>query len=65
MQSLGHAISICGAAMTHVSTLSVILVAGVTGVVSLWCVVAALKMLLRPGETEPDHPKRRILAPDR
>jgi hypothetical protein len=43
----------------------VVLVAGAGGLVALGCILAALKMLVRPGETAADHPKRRILAPDR
>jgi hypothetical protein len=33
----------------------------VAGVIAVWCVWKAVMYTLRPGETEPDHIKRRIL----
>jgi hypothetical protein len=32
---------------------------------TLWTIAAALYFTIRPGETEPDHPKRLILRNDR
>lgn len=32
---------------------------------TLWTIGAALYWTIRPGETEPDHPKRMILRSDR
>ncbi|HLI95130.1 MAG TPA: hypothetical protein VKT72_03465 [Candidatus Baltobacteraceae bacterium] len=32
---------------------------------TLWTICAAIYWILRPGETEPDHPKRIILRDDR
>ena len=43
----------------------VILVAGAAGLVTLGVIIAAVRMALHPGESAPDHPKRRVLAPDR
>jgi hypothetical protein len=56
---------ICGSLVTRVPTIWVYLVGGAAGAVTLGCILAALKMLVRPGETALDHPKRRILAADR
>ena len=42
-----------------------LLVAGFGALVTAACFVALFRMLLHPGEERPDHPKRRILAPDR
>jgi len=42
-----------------------LLVAGIAGVVTMAVILAAIRMLLRPGEQAPDHPKRRVLDPDR
>jgi hypothetical protein len=56
---------ICGSLVMRAPTLLVYLVGGAAGAVTLGCIVATLKMLVRPGETELDHPKRRILAADR
>lgn len=42
-----------------------VLVAGVAGVAALACIVAAVRMLLRPGERDPRHVKYQILRPDR
>jgi hypothetical protein len=41
------------------------LVAGGAAIVTLACIVVALRMLVRPGEREPGHPKYRILDADR
>jgi hypothetical protein len=41
------------------------LVAGVAGLVTLACIVAALWMLIAPGEGDPNHPKYRVLDTDR
>ncbi len=53
---------ICGPAGPILGNL---LVAGAGGIITLLCIAAAVKMILFPGETSADHPKRRILAPDR
>jgi hypothetical protein len=37
----------------------------VFGVATVACFAAAIRMLLKPGETDPDHPKYRILHDDR
>jgi hypothetical protein len=41
------------------------LVAGVAGLVTLACMVAALWMLIHPDEDDPNHPKYRVLDADR
>ncbi|WP_141934447.1 hypothetical protein [Bradyrhizobium sp. UNPA324] len=41
------------------------LVAGGAGLVTLSCIVAAVRMLVAPGERDPNHPKYRILNADR
>jgi hypothetical protein len=41
------------------------LVVGATGLATLACIVAALWMLIDPGERDPDHPKYRVLDADR
>lgn len=43
----------------------VLLVAGIAGLVALACIVAAVRMLLHPGERDPRHVKYQILRPDR
>ena len=40
-------------------------VAGGAGLISLVCIVAALHMLIHPGEGDPTHPKYRVLDNDR
>lgn len=40
-------------------------VVALTGLITLACFVAALWMLLRPGEQDPHHVKYDILRPDR
>ena len=42
-----------------------IVVASLAGLVTLACIAVALRMLISPGEQNPDHPKYRILSPDR
>jgi hypothetical protein len=42
-----------------------VLVAGATGLVTLLCFVVALRLLINPGERDPNHPKYRILSADR
>ena len=56
---------ICGSIEGVAPFLGVVLVAGLGSLATLACIVAALRMLIDPGETEADHPKRRILALDR
>ena len=54
--------------MEHAMTgplLGHIVVAALAGVVTLVCIVAALKMLFRPGEKDPKHPKYLVLRNDR
>lgn len=65
MPDFGETTFICGSQVTSVPTLWIYLVGGIAGAVTLGCILAALKMLVHPGETALDHPKRRILAPDR
>lgn len=43
---------------------NILLLAGVL-TISFGCIVAAIWMLIRPGERNPDHPKYRILNADR
>jgi hypothetical protein len=40
-------------------------VAGGAGLVTLSCIVAAVWMLVAPGERDPYHPKYRVLHADR
>lgn len=42
-----------------------LIIIGVAGAITLGCFVAMAWMLLRPGETRRDHPKRAILCEDR
>jgi hypothetical protein len=42
-----------------------VLVAGAAGLVTLACIAATLRMLIDPGERNPNHPKYRILDADR
>lgn len=42
-----------------------LLVAGAAGLVTLVCAGIALRMLIRPGEADPRHPKYRVLDKDR
>lgn len=42
-----------------------ILVAGAAGLVTVACFIVALRLLINPGERDPDHPKFRILDTDR
>jgi hypothetical protein len=42
-----------------------LLVAGIAGVVTMAVILAAIRMVIYPGEEASDHPKRRILDPDR
>lgn len=42
-----------------------VLVAGGAGLVTVSCIVAAVWMLIAPGERDPDHPKYRVLHADR
>jgi hypothetical protein len=41
------------------------LVVGAAGLVTLLCLIVALHYLVSPGERDPNHPKYRILSPDR
>ena len=41
-----------------------LLVASGAGIVTLVCIVVALRMLIRPGERNPGHPKYRVLDAD-
>jgi hypothetical protein len=45
--------------------LGIAIVAGVCGLITLACCVAAIWMLVRPGETDPRHPKFIVLRHDR
>ena len=42
-----------------------VLVVGGAGLVTLCCIVAALWMLIDPGERDPNHPKYHVLDVDR
>ncbi len=42
-----------------------VLVVGGAGLVTLSCIVAALWMLIKPGERDLNHPKYRVLDTDR
>ncbi len=42
-----------------------LLVIGVVGTAALVCIVLAVRMVFRPGETKADHPKYGILSADR
>lgn len=42
-----------------------VLVAVGAGIVTVACIVIALRMLIRPGERDPRHPKYRVLDEDR
>lgn len=42
-----------------------LLIIGVAGAITLACFAAALRMLLRPGEADPKHPKYGILHDER
>jgi hypothetical protein len=41
-----------------------IAVLAITGAITVVCFVALFRMLLRPGEDDPRHPKRQILRED-
>jgi hypothetical protein len=62
---LNAIIAICSVDSAQVPVLAQALVAGTASLLAIACILAALRMLARPGEAEHDHPKRRILAPDR
>ena len=42
-----------------------VVIIALAGALSLACIVAMLRMLIRPGESDPEHPKYRILREDR
>ncbi len=42
-----------------------LLVLVIAGGVTLFCFVVALRLLIRPGEYDENHPKYRVLRPDR
>lgn len=42
-----------------------VVIIALAGAVTLGCIVAMLRMLIRPGEHDPEHPKHRILRKDR
>jgi hypothetical protein len=46
-------------------TWGIVIIIVVAGAVTLSCIGAMLRMLIRPGEDDPAHPKRRILREDR
>lgn len=41
------------------------IVIAVGTVVTIWTIAISLYWMIRPGETDPDHPKRMILRSDR
>jgi hypothetical protein len=61
----GVIMHICGALGAAAPFIGILLVGGGAGIVTIMCILNAARLLLRPGEAEPDHPKRRILALDR
>jgi hypothetical protein len=42
-----------------------LIIIGIAGVITLGCFVAMFWMLVHPGETGQDHPKRAVLREDR
>jgi hypothetical protein len=42
-----------------------VIIIALAGAVALSCIVAMVRMLLRPGENDPEHPKYTILREDR
>jgi hypothetical protein len=42
-----------------------VIIIALAGAVTLACIVAMLRMLIRPGENDPEHPKHSILREDR
>ena len=42
-----------------------LVVAGIAGAITIACFAAMLRMLIRPGETDPAHPKFTVLRRDR
>lgn len=42
-----------------------VLVAAAAGLVTLASIVVALRMIINPGESDPSHPKYRVLDADR
>jgi hypothetical protein len=56
---------ICGQTVMVSSVLASTLVVGAGSIITAACIAVALKMLIRPGEEAADHPKRRVLSPDR
>ena len=45
--------------------LGVVIIVALAGTVTLVCFVAMFRMLFRPGETDPHHPKYEVLRDDR
>lgn len=45
--------------------LGVVIIVALAGAVTLVCFVAMFRMLFRPGETDPHHPKYEVLRDDR
>ena len=45
--------------------LGVVVVVALAGAVTFVCFVAMFRMLFRPGETDPHHPKYEVLRDDR
>jgi hypothetical protein len=42
-----------------------VIIITLAGAVTFGCIVAMLRMLIRPGEKDPEHPKHSILREDR
>jgi len=42
-----------------------VIIIALASAVTLACIVAMLRMLIRPGENDPEHPKHSILREDR
>jgi hypothetical protein len=42
-----------------------VIIISIAGAITIGCFVAMFRMLLRPGETDPQHPKYSVLRDDR
>ncbi len=57
--------ALCGAHQAEGPLLGNLLVGGAAGLVTMACIVLAFRLLISPGEHDPNHPKYRILRADR
>lgn len=65
LSALGYLCTAPATASSAGPLLGNVLVVGGAGLVTLSCIVAALWMLIDPGERDPHHPKYRVLDVDR